>query len=114
MGFHGPFGVQNRFRLAITHLSLIGWYLLIPPVFSPMGEHHRSFNDLSAPLANGIFGLGSIPGPVARKKKNICGPKRRSALNSRASILIRIPTATPWRFRKHGSNRIASHPTTPA
>jgi hypothetical protein len=31
-------------------LALLGWYLLIPPVFSPMGEHHRSFNDLSAPL----------------------------------------------------------------
>jgi len=31
-------------------LSLFAWYLLIPPVFSPMGEHHRSFNDLSAPL----------------------------------------------------------------
>ncbi len=31
-------------------LALVGWYLLIPPVFSPMGEHHRSFNDLNAPL----------------------------------------------------------------
>jgi hypothetical protein len=50
MGFREPFGLQNRFRLVITHLSLIGWYLLIPPVFSPMGEHHRSFNDLTAPL----------------------------------------------------------------
>jgi hypothetical protein len=27
-----------------------GWYPLIPPVFSPMGRHLRSFNDLSAPL----------------------------------------------------------------
>jgi hypothetical protein len=27
-----------------------GWSLLIPPVFSPMGDHPRSFNDLSAPL----------------------------------------------------------------
>jgi hypothetical protein len=24
-------------------LSLTGWYLLIPPVFSPMGAYHRSF-----------------------------------------------------------------------
>ena len=31
-------------------LALVGWYLLIPPVFSPMGDHPRSFNDLSAPL----------------------------------------------------------------
>ncbi len=31
-------------------LALMGWLLLMPPVFSPMGEHHRSFNDLSAPL----------------------------------------------------------------
>ena len=31
-------------------LALVGWYLLIPPVFSPMGRHHRSFNDLSAPV----------------------------------------------------------------
>jgi len=31
-------------------LSVIGWYLLIPPIFSPMGAYHRSFNDLSAPL----------------------------------------------------------------
>jgi len=31
-------------------LALLGWYLLIPPVFSPMGGHPRSFNDLSAPL----------------------------------------------------------------
>ena len=29
---------------------LIGWYLLILPVFSPMGEHHRALNDLRAPL----------------------------------------------------------------
>jgi hypothetical protein len=34
----------------VLSLSFIGWYLLIPPVFSPMGEHSRSFNDLSAPL----------------------------------------------------------------
>ncbi len=34
----------------IAALALVGWYLLIPPVFSPMGQHHRSFNDLSAPL----------------------------------------------------------------
>jgi hypothetical protein len=32
-----------------TSLALVSWYLLIPPVFSPMGEHRRSFNDLSAP-----------------------------------------------------------------
>ena len=31
-------------------LMLVTWYLLIPPVFSPMGQHHRSFNDLHAPL----------------------------------------------------------------
>ena len=31
-------------------LALVGWFLLIPPVFSPMGQHHRSFNDLHAPL----------------------------------------------------------------
>jgi hypothetical protein len=33
-----------------TALALVGWYLLIPPVFSPMGDHPRSFNDLNAPL----------------------------------------------------------------
>lgn len=38
-----------KFR-EILSLRFVGWYLLIPPVFSPMGEHHRSFNDLSAPL----------------------------------------------------------------
>ena len=31
-------------------LVLVGWYLLIPPVFSPMGNHPRAFNDLNAPL----------------------------------------------------------------
>ena len=31
-------------------LALVGWYLLIPPVFSPMGSNPRSSNDLSAPL----------------------------------------------------------------
>jgi len=31
-------------------LALVGWYLLIPPVFSPMGDHPRAFNDLNAPL----------------------------------------------------------------
>jgi hypothetical protein len=31
-------------------LALVVWYLLIPPVFSAMGTHSRSFNDLSAPL----------------------------------------------------------------
>lgn len=30
-------------------LTLVGWSLIIPPVFSPMGKHPRSFNDLSAP-----------------------------------------------------------------
>jgi hypothetical protein len=31
-------------------LALVGWYLLIPPVFSPMGSNPRSSNDLTAPL----------------------------------------------------------------
>jgi hypothetical protein len=31
-------------------LALVGWYLLIPPVFSPMGNHPRAFNDLNASL----------------------------------------------------------------
>jgi hypothetical protein len=31
-------------------LALVGWYLLIPPVFSPMGDHPRAFNDLNASL----------------------------------------------------------------
>jgi hypothetical protein len=44
-------GSQNHIRPSQAFaVSLIGWYLLIPPVFSPMGEHHRSFNDLTAPL----------------------------------------------------------------
>ncbi len=30
--------------------ALLGWYLLIPPVFSPMGNHPRAFNDLNASL----------------------------------------------------------------
>jgi hypothetical protein len=30
-------------------LTLLGWSLIIPPVFSPMGNHPRSFNDLNAP-----------------------------------------------------------------
>ena len=38
-----------RLRQA-TSLTLVSWYLLIPPVFSPMGEQRRSFNDLAAPL----------------------------------------------------------------
>jgi len=48
----GP-AVTGRYQMKPSHalaLSLIGWYLLIPPVFSPMGEYHHSFNDLSAPL----------------------------------------------------------------
>jgi len=31
-------------------LALVGWYMLIPPVFSPMGNHPRAFNDLNASL----------------------------------------------------------------
>ena len=31
-------------------LALVGWYLLIPPVFSAMGSHPRAFNDLNAAL----------------------------------------------------------------
>jgi hypothetical protein len=31
-------------------LALVGWYLLIPPVFSPMWSNPRSSNDLTAPL----------------------------------------------------------------
>ena len=31
-------------------LALVGWYLMIPPVFSPMGDHPRAFNDLKASL----------------------------------------------------------------
>jgi hypothetical protein len=31
-------------------LALLGWYLLIPPVFSPMGHHPRAFNDLKASI----------------------------------------------------------------
>jgi hypothetical protein len=31
-------------------LAVFGWYLLIPPVFSPMGSNPRSSNDLTAPL----------------------------------------------------------------
>jgi hypothetical protein len=31
-------------------LMLVGWYLLIPPVFSAMGGHPRAFNDLKAPI----------------------------------------------------------------
>src|ERR1035437_5723519 len=30
--------------------ALVGWYLLIPPVFSAMGDHLRAFNDLTASL----------------------------------------------------------------
>jgi len=33
-----------------TVLALAGWYLLIPPVFSAMGNHPRAFNDLNASL----------------------------------------------------------------
>jgi hypothetical protein len=31
-------------------LALVGWYLLIPPVFSPTGNNPRSSNDLTAAL----------------------------------------------------------------
>jgi len=31
-------------------LALVGWFLLIPPVFSAMGGHPRAFNDLNASL----------------------------------------------------------------
>jgi hypothetical protein len=40
-------------RIGLRHaaaLVLVGWYLLIPPVFSPMGGHPRAFNDLNAPI----------------------------------------------------------------
>jgi hypothetical protein len=40
-------------EMTIRHaaaLALVGWYLLIPPVFSPMGDHPRAFNDLNASL----------------------------------------------------------------
>ena len=40
-------------EMTIRHaaaLALVGWYLLIPPVFSPMGNHPRAFNDLNASL----------------------------------------------------------------
>jgi len=31
-------------------ITLLAWYLLIPPVFAPMGSHPRAFNDLNAPM----------------------------------------------------------------
>jgi hypothetical protein len=31
-------------------LALVGWYLMVPPVFSPMGNHPRAFNNLNASL----------------------------------------------------------------
>lgn len=44
---------DNSASMKLRHATasvLVGWYLLIPPVFSPMGGHPRAFNDLSAPL----------------------------------------------------------------
>src|SRR5262249_1060542 len=43
---HSPF-MKSRHAAAF---ALVGWYILIPPVFSPMGSNPRSSNDLTAPL----------------------------------------------------------------
>jgi hypothetical protein len=43
-----PFLEMNPHHTAA--FALMGWYLLIPPVFSAMGDHPRAFNDLSAPI----------------------------------------------------------------
>jgi hypothetical protein len=53
----------------VLSLSFIGWYLLIPPVFSPIGEHSRSFNDLSAPLNKWDIWPGSIRDSSCIKEK---------------------------------------------
>src|SRR5580692_11131302 len=74
-------------------LLLVGWYLLIPPVFSPMGEHHRSFNDLTAPL----------------NKWDIW-----AKFDSQPSIPMKIRTATFSPYRRHGRWLTACHPRIPA
>jgi len=33
-------------------LALVGWYLMVRPLFSPKGTHPRAFNDLNASLNN--------------------------------------------------------------
>jgi hypothetical protein len=57
-------------RQAAT-LALVGWYLLIPPVFSPMGNHPRAFNDLNASLDKwDKSGRGLNRRQAARKRRN--------------------------------------------
>jgi hypothetical protein len=74
-------------------LALLGWYLLIPPVFSPMGGHPLSFNDLSARLTGGIYGLHSTRKSVAEKRNSICEPRHKSGRNLVVNTLIRIRMA---------------------
>jgi hypothetical protein len=95
----------------VLSLSFIGWYLLIPPVFSPMGEHSRSFNDLSAPLNKWDIWARSIRAAVVLKRKNTWCSKRPSASNSHVNISTRMPTATSSPCQKLGNMRIASPPT---
>jgi hypothetical protein len=44
-------GLLAELVVKLRHAAgLALWYLMIPPVFSPMEQHHRSFNDLGATL----------------------------------------------------------------
>jgi|SRR5215469_10201397 len=55
-----------------TWLALIAWFLLIPPVFSPMGQHHRSFNDLHAPMNKwDILGKFDSQASCEKEKENV-------------------------------------------
>jgi len=56
-------------RHAAALLVLVGWYLLIPPVFSAMGEHPRAFNDLNAPLSRWDIPASSESNANCEKEK---------------------------------------------
>ena len=92
-------------------LALVGWYLIIPPVFSPMGQHPRSFNDLSAPPNKWDIWAKFDSESECEKENDICGLKHPSASNSPVNILIRIRMAISSQYQKRGSLQNALRPT---
>jgi hypothetical protein len=94
----------------VLSLSFIGWYLLIPPVFSPMGEHSRSFNDLTAPLNKWDIWARFDSRSSCNKEKEHLVFEAPIRLKFAREHPDRMPTATSSPCQKLGNMRIASPP----
>jgi hypothetical protein len=93
-------------------LALVGWYLLIPPVFSPMGSNPRSSNDLTAPVNRwDILGRPFNSEASCLKKKQRLRSEAPRRLEFAREHPTKIRTPILWRSPKPGSLRNVLRPT---